>query len=163
MGQPLWLSPGKSGPITYAAGLRTPSAFNARSITCGMELRSPEAVTFTIALAISSVIGSFRSVTPKVDQGGFIGRLHDLDLIGAECPISNQLVNRHGGHPQGGYVKQEYHTKQGPVPVCQTPNNKGESNSFVVPAGRPDRSPNGWHQGSPTIFPSKEGSTALQQ
>ena len=47
----------------YAADLRTPKAFNARSIT-SFGLRSPLAVTLTIAFAISSVIRSSRSVTP---------------------------------------------------------------------------------------------------
>ena len=47
----------------YAADLRMPNAFNARSITC-FGSRSPLAVTLTIDFAISSVIGSSRSVVP---------------------------------------------------------------------------------------------------
>src|SRR5262245_54647217 len=47
----------------HAADLRTPRAFKARSIT-SFGLRSPLAVTLTIAFAIRSVIGSSGLVTP---------------------------------------------------------------------------------------------------
>ena len=84
---------------TYAAGLRIPRAFNARSITT-LGSRSPVAATLTIAFAISSVMGSSRLATGISDQGVFIRNSHYVYFVGTEGSICNQSINSHGGPPK---------------------------------------------------------------
>src|SRR5262245_47414949 len=74
----------------HAADLRTPKAFNARSIT-SFGLRSPLAVTLTIAFAIRSVIGSFALVTPTSTNAASYAAFMTSISSGPKAPLAINL------------------------------------------------------------------------